>query len=338
MYRHIKSRSWARCPILVGLICFLSIAVASASGPQGSKQTYIIPLAVRSIDTGFTQGVQATHIQLEKPSGAVRRLTHDSQNRRIAILLDASGSMAGWHISRPWDLAIPAAQEFLRNVQAGDLVSLHLFAEKTETISEFTGDFSVIDERLKALPRLASKASKARVGYGTALADALETIQNSMQIEPRFGDAILLITDATGDTRSSLKVKDVLRRLAANGCRLFVIATPAGLSASRADFFPFEESRYDEVTTLANETGGLALTPWGSHNIPQNELTARLDPREISRVAELTYMNIRHTYKAEIEFTRAISSNEKLKIGLSDQMRRSAGNLMLAYPRYLVAR
>ena len=203
---------------------------------------------------------------LDQNGNAVRDLTKDSFRvkvnghpaalldahynlapRRIVVLLDMSGSMAGeTEKNKKWRIAREAIEDFLTETPAEVQVALVTFSSKIHDIIDFSQGRSSIIEWLRRGPSQWSDI-KGTTPFFDAAAAAAKLLEPALP-----GDSIYAITDG-GDNSSRISKTAAKQRLLQSQIRLFVFLF--------AEPMPTEEERSgpESVMALARDTGGFVF-------------------------------------------------------------------------------
>jgi VWFA-related protein len=203
---------------------------------------------------------------LDRNGNAVRNLTKDSFRvkvnghpaavvatdyglapRRIVVLLDMSGSMAGEaEKSKKWKIAREAVEDFLEETPAEVQVALLTFSSKIHDTLDFSQGRSSITAWLERGP-----SQRSEIKGTTAFYDA--TVAAAKLLEPALpGDSIYAVTDG-GDNNSRISQAAAKQRLVQSQIRLFVFLF--------SEPMPTEEERSggESVMELARDTGGFVF-------------------------------------------------------------------------------
>jgi hypothetical protein len=178
-------------------------------------------------------------------------ITHDFRPHRVAIVLDASGSMLAGPSPDSWTLVTDIAEHITR--QAGEKkaqLALLVFNSEVREVIDFTQGNASVVARVHAIAT-DPQYRKTSVRGQTAVYDALEK-GISLFSSPSQADALLVITDA-GDNVSRTRPDKLTTSLLAGGVRLFAVVvahslgyrdrTPEELSSSSYDLQgPVEKS------------------------------------------------------------------------------------------------
>jgi len=170
--------------------------------------------------------------------------------RRIVVLLDMSGSMAGGIESKKWQIARQAVDDLLTDTPPDVHVALLTFSDQVHDVFDFS---QTRDSMAAWLKEGATKHGDSRVHGRTALFDAMLAARNLLGAS-RAGDAIYVITDG-GDNSSHGRPTAVRKLLLESGIRLFVfLFSDGGLFAS-------EEIRRgkEPLKEIARASGGFVF-------------------------------------------------------------------------------
>jgi hypothetical protein len=172
--------------------------------------------------------------------------------RRIVVLLDMSGSMAGeTPNNRKWWIAREAVEDLLEETPADVKVALLTFSSQAHDVFDFSQSRSSVATWLKDEPR-----RQAEIKGRTALYDSV--LAATKLLEPtRPGDAVYAITDGW-DNNSHTSETDTQKILLQSRIRLFVF-----LFAQPLPFAP--EGSVPPVMRLARATGGFVFGVSGHH-------------------------------------------------------------------------
>jgi hypothetical protein len=165
--------------------------------------------------------------------------------RRIVMLLDMSGSMAGeTEKNKKWPIAREAVEDLLVETPADVQIALLTFSSQVHDVFGFSQDRQAMLAWLKR-----GTSQRSDIKGTTAFYDA--TIQAAKLLEStRPGDAIYAITDG-GDNHSDVSAINTEKLLLQSGVRLFLFLF--------AEPNPFEQERVDSVLELAHRTGGFVF-------------------------------------------------------------------------------
>jgi Ca-activated chloride channel homolog len=144
--------------------------------------------------------------------GVEQEVTHftvEERPIRVALLLDASGSM---QYGNKMAMAVESAKQFLDYLKPEqDKAALIVFTDLVNKLSGFTNDFS----RLKAM------LDKVQAEGGTAINDTLDAVAPMFE-EETGRKAIVLITDGL-DEHSSTLIDDAIEKVRRAGVKVYSI-------------------------------------------------------------------------------------------------------------------
>jgi hypothetical protein len=167
--------------------------------------------------------------------------------RRIVVLLDMSGSMAGGVESKKWQMAREAFGDLLSGTPPDVQIALLTFSDQVH--DEF--GFSERRESMAAwLKEGTKKTGDGRIHGRTALFDAVLAAKNRLGTA-RPGDAIYAITDG-GDNCSHTTATAARKLMLESGIRLFVFLF------ADASYLPAEDERLgrESLKEIARASGG----------------------------------------------------------------------------------
>lgn len=194
--------------------------------------------------------------------------------RRIVVLLDTSGSMAGRNRDNTkWQIATEALTDLLAMTPGSVPLALLVFSDRVNLSFGFEQGRPAITDWVRQGASQRGKL-RGRTALFDATADAVKLLQ-----PPRPGDSIYAITDG-GDNASAASARNIERTLALSGVRfyVFLFAEPSIT----------EEEKYgvDSVTHLAINTGGFVFGARTESFIPggdRSSLDARYEYNELTK-------------------------------------------------------
>ncbi|MBI1740813.1 MAG: VWA domain-containing protein [Candidatus Koribacter versatilis] len=185
-------------------------------------------------------------IKVNKQPAVVLDAYYSLAPRRVVVLLDTSGSMAGEHGNKKWQIAREAVTDVSTIKPADTPLAFIAFSDQVNTTFGFGQGRPAIADWLKQAP-----SQREKVRGRTALFDAV--VAGVKLLQPvQLGDAIYVITDG-GDNRSHISASDTKKLLLLSGIRLFVFLF--------AEPMVMEEERegVDTVMDIARDSGGFVF-------------------------------------------------------------------------------
>jgi von Willebrand factor type A domain len=234
-------------------ICALAaFAHSEPALPQSGNWTF--KLIVNTLDRNW-QPIRDLkkgdfQIRIAGRSATVLNAEYSVAPRRILVLLDMSGSMAGREATAQWRIARAELEELLAHTPSDEPIAMLTFSDHVRDTFGFGEGRAAIANWLKALPDQTPIGKEAK---RTALLDGIA--EGLKMLQPyQIGDAIYAITD--GDDNASTSHPATVRSdLLASHVRLFA--------------FFFEESipaqlrKNDEFFDMIGASGGVAFGPVG---------------------------------------------------------------------------
>ncbi len=316
----------------IGLALGCSLSLAPVLLAQESNcQRRIIPVSVADQNGSPVRDLTAADFQAEfrgKPA-QILLFTPDTRQRRVAILLDASGSMKGPTGEGMWDLARALASHIAETRMRNTSVALLIFGDNVYEQHDFSQSAEIIADRLRGIASNPSYVKKEVRGR-TAL---LDTIMVALRLlaPPRSDDVIYAITDG-GDNSSHVGWDRVKRELLSSGVRFNASIVNTG---SEHGPTPEELKGPSDLRTLASATGGFAFEP-----IPQSPLgpVRQLDEKGRKAVGDVLvslYRLMLENYLLEVELPAPVDKWRGWKLEISKEKRRQLKNAAVAYPHEL---
>ena len=185
-------------------------------------------------------------VEVNRRPAVVLEATYSAAPRRIAVLLDISGSMAGDQ-EKKWRIAHEALDDLLAEVPAGVPIALLTFSDHVHDMF----DFSQSRESVAAWIKEGPSQTNIRAHGRTAIYDAVAAA-SKMFGTARPGDAIYVITDG-GDNCSHVSETAARKIVSESGIRFFVflLSEPSPMEAER--------DGKDGVIDIARTTGGFVF-------------------------------------------------------------------------------
>ena len=271
----------------------------------------IVSLNVFTKDGLLVRGVSADHLALKihGQKAKINSLGLDVTPRRVVLLLDTSGSMAGGS-PRAWQLVPELGAYAVNTIPPDASVAVGSIGEVPK-IGDF-GDRAQAGARALALTR---KSIQGR----TPLFDSIHLALLKLG-QPHFGDVIYLVTDG-GDNHSKLTETQILRELAEHGTRIFAL-----LVSNKQPLTEEQQVGPVVMEDLVKQSGGhLMFIPWTSIG-PSHRA-------DLLKVAPLIQSDIGTSYRMEVSLTKPIRKVVSLQVRYTGPDQRLARNSTWIYPQ-----
>ncbi len=254
--------------------------------------------------------------------------TRDLGPRRIVVLLDASGSMAGLTKGK-WDLVLRAASDVAAHAPPDSSVALLVFNDKVKQEVDFSAGPKAVLERI-AQVREGRTPDRLPAGR-TPLRDAvLEGLKLLEPVTP--GDVIYVITDG-GDNASKSSSIAVEKALLSAGIRLFGFLAADGPELRRT---PEELSGPHDFLQLVQATGGNALqlngTSWSEPRYPEEER----DRMALTAATRRLYLQMAQFYRLEVELPEPVNKRRGWKLEMVNERGAKMKEWQVAYQATLL--
>jgi VWFA-related protein len=184
-------------------------------------------------------GAPDSEYRSAKPTKLVEETTQQSGQYNVVLVLDRSGSMSG-----TMDLLKVAANEFVDDMRANDMVEVVDYDDMITVTQAFTTD--------KALLHTAINSLYARDLTATWDA-AMKALQDLNALSRTGRKAIMLMTDGD-DNSSSNDADDVIALANANNIQVFCLGIGSGANMT-------------EMMRVASQTGALAWSAYDAAGI-----------------------------------------------------------------------
>jgi len=254
--------------------------------------------------------------------------TRDLGPRRIVVLLDASGSMAGLTKGK-WDRVLRAASDVAAHAPPDSSVALLVFNDKVKQKVDFSAGPQAVLERI-AQVREGRTPDRLPAGR-TPLLDAV--LEGLRMLEPATpGDVIYVITDG-GDNASKSSSGAVEKALVSAGIRLFgflVVDYPG------RRIVPEEESGPLNFLQLVQATGGSTLqlsgTQWSGLRYPVEER----DRLALRAATAGLYLQMAQFYRLEVELPEPVTKPRRWKLEMVNERGAKMKEWQVAYQATLL--
>lgn len=248
--------------------------------------------------------------------------------RRIVVLLDASGSMAGLTKGK-WDFVQRAASDVAAHAPADSSVALVVFNDKVKQKVDFSAGPQAVLERI-AQVRAGRTPDRLPAGR-TPLRDAI--LEGLKLLEPATpGDVIYVITDG-GDNASKSSPVAVEKALVSAGIRLFGFLVADSPELRRV---PEEESGRHDFLQLVQATGGstfdVSSTGWSELWYPVEER----DRLALKAVIGGLYLQMAQFYRLEVDLPEPVTKPRRWKLEMVNERGAKMKEWQVAYQATLL--
>jgi hypothetical protein len=269
----------------------------------------VLDVSVVDKDGSFVSGL-ATHNFRGKLDGKAAKIlaaSFDTSPRRIAVVVDKSGSMAS-----KWGAAWAAAADLSLRLSPYSRIVVCTFDQTLHQHSDLSNDQGILQGAL-------AKGRAQIPAGGSALYDGLVTVNGGPSGLDL--DVIYLLTDGQ-DSTSLATATDAQRAAARRGVRVFVLlfrgdwppaSSPGGLAARQLGEY--------EMRALAEATGGYVFRAEQFKNLEG---------------LRSFYPLIAGAYRLEVEFSQPAKEPREWTLEAIDPTGKKLKNVRLAYPRLLV--
>lgn len=307
------------------------ILVQPLPGQDPGCQRRVFPVSVADRNGAPIRDLTVADFQAEFRGKPVQllSLTRDTRSRRVVILLDASGSMAGLDEGRPWNLARTLAAHIAETRMQNTSVALLIFGDKVYEQHDFSESSEVLAARLREIAKDPAYVKKEIRGR-TAL---LDTIMVALRLlaPPRSDDVIYAITDG-GDNSSHASQNEVERTLVSSKVRFYASIIASG-SRGRT---PEELAGPGQLRELADATGGFAFEPLPPFLF--GPVRYKLDEKERKALGSTLiglYRLMLENYLLEVEIPAPVDKWRRWKLEIGKEKRRQFKDAAVGYPREL---
>jgi hypothetical protein len=319
MQRQRSNRAWRIWSLRLLALWLLSHALQAEDLP--CRQT--VPITVTDLGGKPVWGLTASHFvgRLRGTPIAVLSATTDTNPPRIALLLDASGSMVD--TIEVWRPALTIARNLVDRLAPGPPLAFFVFASQVDKMVDFTAERGPVLQQIDEL-----QAGRKVLGKGFRRTSLWDTVVEALKSfgTPRVGDAIYAITDG-GDNASKGDLGKVEKALLSEGVRFFAIMTPPHRGIVPAE----EQNGPSSLYELAQATGGFVMKsysgPFGGP-LGSDQLGVELD---------LLHSWTLHFYRLELQFMQPVDKARDWQLEVVDPTHQPRGSVVLGYPHRIVA-
>lgn len=314
----------AKMPLLLAIVVLACRFLALAQY-QPNQSTHSLLVGV--LDSRGNAAPSLTknnfRVKVNGHPAVLRDAPYSIAPRRIAVLLDTSGSMAG---KTKWLIAREAVDDLLSDTPADVHIALLTFSDQVHDVFDFSQTRDSIVAWLKERP----SAQGVKISGRTALYDSV--LAATKLLEPtRAGDAIYIISDG-GDNASNISDTETRKLLLRSRIRLFVFLLAEPM------IFAQERSEPDSIVRLARATGGfvfgvksdqiaLAGEPW--------EFAYDYDERTRSRVRLYTQalnIQVNGFFTLQFDASPTERKSNKVSVEVIDNSGKVRKDLAWTYP------
>ena len=254
--------------------------------------------------------------------------TRDLGPRRIVVLLDASGSMAGLTKGK-WDLVLRAATDVAAHAPPDSSVALLVFNDKVKQKVDFSAGPQAVLERI-AQVRAGLTPDRLPAGR-TPLRDAV--LEGLKLLEPATpGDVIYAITDG-GDNASKSSPVAVEKALVSAGIRLFAFLVVDYPGLRRV---PEELYGPDDFLQLVQATGGSTLQLNATRRSEPRYPVEERDRLALGAVTGQLYLQMAQFYRLEVELPEPVNKRRGWKLEMVNERGAKMKEWQVAYQATLL--
>jgi Mg-chelatase subunit ChlD len=290
-------RSWILLVILFCLQCF------GAEDVGCTQRTVIVTARDRSGNT------PPNTLQMEDLRGKINdkpvqilAATKPTNPSRVALVLDASGSMSG-----KWQRALEFAVEIVRESPSSTQFALVIFADNELRTVQFG----------KTGPEIVTEimSFKDVRPYGpTALWDGIWEAASTFQ-PSREGDTIVVVSDG-GDSQSKVSPSKLRETMWSRGIRVMFVQFVDPYLPNQ-----FQSRNDADAAWLSESSGGF--------------LSRIEDPRGLPKAAQVIAFELENYLVVRITLSKALEKPASLRLEAVDPSGRKRKNIELAFPEKL---
>lgn len=253
----------------------------------------------------------------------IKSATFEVKPRRVVVVLDTSGSMAGNTGHAKWEIAREAARDIL-SVSTPELpIAFVMFS--SAVIKEFG-----FKESRSGVPSWLDSFDNGKNGGPRGVTGLFDAISAAKQIlgPAQEGDALYVITDGQDD-HSSGKVKGLKKELMKSGVRVFAFWLYDQYG------FGFMEQQEGDFADLVTDTGG-----WfgGQTSESANFYSDRYQfddqvKKQVRAQTALTVVQICALYRLQLDMPANLQRDSPVSLKVVDKNGKLRTNLHVLYPR-----
>jgi hypothetical protein len=288
-------------------------------------ETREIYLGARSPDGRFVLELGPQNFVVKNAPVRVRSVTLDSRPRRVALLIDASGSMR--RSPHRWSDVGVFLHALLAALPGRSSFSLHIFAERHQVVVSATNSPEPILRGFESIPVPASPDDRnSPVGNGTRMDQAFGPVLDAQPSVVGPLDCVVLFTDEGEPNWNPRQAEKILARLGRMPLRLFHV-----------QFAQSTWSATNPLQSLARDSGGALIELWLGRADPRGdikaindsmrglnvgpdrqELTAPIQPSVAKEAAGSLSSLITYLYRVELEVPDAWKQKKPLEFEVVD--------------------
>lgn len=315
--------------LLIALLFVTSLNPANLPAQDTGCTTRTVPVGVIDREWNFVQGLSAANFraklgshEVEIPSASI-----DTSARRIALLVDASGSMMV--PSEGWESVKSLWRDLIWFAPPSASIAQMAFAASVLGSARFDQDRLAV---LKGQADLLKVCEQSRGNRSTALYDAISSARGALGV-PNSGDVIYALTDA-GDNASESEPKKVEETLLSAGIRLFaVVIVPYDRFRGRVPV----DSGYDRLHSMVEATGGNLLDfPYHGASRPYSSIKAKTRADAVALALGRLYQQMGDFYRVELRLPMTLDKPTKWKLEVIDAKGRPNRQVEVHYPQQLM--
>jgi len=310
-------------PALANTLLFFCCVPAIAQAAQNqSTHSLLVNVLDRNGNAVRNLSKDSFRVKVNGHPAGVVAADYSLAPRRIVVLLDMSGSMAGeTEHSKKWKIAREALEDLLAKTPADVRVALVTFSSRVHDIFDFSQDRSSLTAWLKR-----GEAERPHVKGTTAVYDAIVAAAKLLQ-PARPGDAIYAITDG-GDNNSQVSPTDTRQLLLKSGIRLFLFLFAEPNSVV--------QTRVDSVLQLTHETGGFVFGVTGQRGLHFFDFNYDDGQDTLDRIKIYTQalnIQVNGFYTLQLETPTSSKKREKIYLEIVDGTGKVSKDVAWTYPR-----
>ncbi|MCU1269986.1 MAG: VWFA-related Acidobacterial domain protein [Acidobacteriaceae bacterium] len=322
-------------PTIPAFLTILALLLSPLPGCAQGLQDQTRSIAVNVLDSHGSAIRDLTkenfRVRVNGKPAEVLSAEYSLAPRRIVVLLDTSGSMAGNRNNTKWQIAREALTDVIATTPKSVPIALLAFSDRINSTFGFEQGRAAIVDWLRQGP-----SQRERLKGRTALFDATVAAIKLLQ-PPQPGDSIYAITDG-GDDASTVSVRDTERTMVLSGVRFFIflLAEPSVTEEQR--------SGLDSVTQLAIRSGGFIFGARAQRldmdlAYPNTDVTYDYDEAARENIKLSTQeLNIQVNGFYILQLAEPSSrKNGKITLEVLDKPGRSRKDVVVSYPRTLPA-